>query len=167
MERNDKLSPAKDPRGVTVKLRQCIVTIALTAALVGSALPMAAQSGEKFTARLAWVPIAGPNDRVNVTGKGSATGTLSGRKLTISGSFEGLAGPATIARLHQGITKGARGAAITDLTVSKGASGTLSGSVDLTAPQVEALRQGKLYVQLHSEKGVAPDGSNLWGWFLK
>ena len=148
-------------------LRQCIVTMAMTAALAGSALPLAAQSGEKYTARLGWVPTAGPNDRVNVTGKGTATGTLSGRTLTINGSFEGLAAPATVARLHQGIAKGARGAAITDLTISKGASGTLSGSVNLTAPQVEALRQGKLYIQLHSEKGVAPDGSNLWGWFLK
>ena len=147
-------------------LRQCIVTMAMTAALVGSALPLAAQGGEKYTARLGWVPIAGPNDRVNVTGKGSATGTLSGRTLSINGTFEGLAAPATLARLHQGIAKGARGAAITDLTITKGASGTLTGSVDLTQPQVEALRQGKLYIQLHSEKGVAPDGSNLWGWFL-
>ena len=150
-----------------MRLRQCVVTVAITAALVASAVPLIAQGAEKFTARLGWVPTAGPNDRVNVTGKGAATGTLSGRKLTISGTFEGLAAPATIARLHQGIAKGARGAAITDLTISKGASGTLTGSVDLTAPQVEALRQGKLYIQLHSEKGVAPDGSNLWGWFLK
>ena len=148
-------------------VRQCIVTMAMTAALVGSALPLAAQGGEKYTARLGWVPIAGPNDRVNVTGKGSATGTLSGRTLSINGTFEGLAAPATLARLHQGIAKGARGAALTDLTITKGASGTLTGSVDLTQPQVEALRQGKLYIQLHSEKGVAPDGSNLWGWFLK
>ena len=43
----------------------------------------------------------------------------------------------------------------------------LSGSVDLTVAQVDALRQGKLYIQVHSEKGVAPDGSNLWGWLLK
>ena len=148
-------------------LRQCVVTMAMAAALVGSALPLTAQSGEKFTARLAWVPTAGAADRANVTGKGSATGTLSGRKLTIAGSFEGLAAPATVARLHQGVAKGARGAAITDLTISKAASGMLSGSVDLTPPQVEALRQGKLYIQLHSEKGSPPDGSNLWGWFLK
>jgi len=150
-----------------VTLRQCVVTVAIVAAFVASAAPLGAQGTEKFTARLGWVPTAGPNDRVNVTGKGSATGTLSGRKLTISGNFEGLAAPATIARLHQGVAKGARGAAITDLTVSKGASGTITGSVDLTAPQVEALRQGKLYIQLHSEKGSAPDGSNLWGWLLK
>jgi hypothetical protein len=152
---------------VTVTLRNSVVTIMMAAALLGSALALRAQSGEKFTARLGWVPTAGPNDRVNVTGKGAATGTLSGRKLTISGTFEGLAAPATVARLHQGIAKGARGAAITDLTITKGASGTLTASVDLTAPQVEALRQGKLYIQLHSEKGVAPDGSNLWGWLLK
>jgi hypothetical protein len=150
-----------------VTLRQYIVTMATTAALVGSALPLAAQGGEKYTARLGWVPTAGAADRANVTGKGSATGTLSGRKLTIAGSFEGLAAPATIARLHQGVAKGARGAAITDLTVSKAASGMLSGAVDLTPAQVDALRQGKLYIQLHSEKGSAPDGSNLWGWFLK
>ena len=148
-------------------LRQYVVTVAIAAACVASAAPLTAQGTEKFTARLGWVPTAGPNDRVNVTGKGAATGTLSGRKLTINGTFEGLAAPATIARLHQGVAKGARGAAITDLTVNKGASGTLTGSVELTAPQVEALRQGKLYIQLHSEKGVAPDGSNLWGWFLK
>ena len=148
-------------------LRQYVVTVAIAAAFVASAAPLTAQGTEKFTARLGWVPTAGPNDRVNVTGKGTATGMLSGRKLTINGMFEGLAGPATIARLHQGVAKGARGAAISDLMVSKGASGTLTGSVDLTAPQVEALRQGKLYIQLHSEKGVAPDGSNLWGWFLK
>jgi hypothetical protein len=141
--------------------------MAMTAALVGSVIPLTAQGTEKFTARLGWVPTAGAADRVNVTGKGSATGTLSGRKLTISGSFEGLAAPATIARLHQGVAKGARGAAITELTVSKAASGTLSGAVDLTLAQVDALRQGKLYIQLHSEKGSAPDGSNLWGWFLK
>ena len=150
-----------------MRLRQCVLTTVMAIALAGSALPLAAQSGEKFTARLGWVPTAGANDRVNVTGKGAATGTLSGRKLTITGSFEGLAAPATVARLHQGIAKGARGAAITDLTVTKAASGMLSGSVDLTAPQVDALRQGKLYIQLHSEKGVAPDGSNLWGWLLK
>jgi hypothetical protein len=141
--------------------------VAIAAAFVASAAPLTAQGTEKFSARLGWVPTAGPNDRVNVTGKGTATGTLSGRKLTINGTFEGLAAPATIARLHQGVAKGARGAAISDLMVSKGASGTLAGSVDLTAPQVEALRQGKLYIQLHSEKGVAPDGSNLWGWFIK
>jgi hypothetical protein len=83
------------------------------------------------------------------------------------GSFEGLGGPATVARLHRGVARGARGAAIADLTITKGTSGMITGSVMLTPEQVESLKQGKLYVQVHSEKGIAPDGSNLWGWFLK
>src|SRR5215510_15543336 len=141
------------------------MAIALAVALV--AISVAAQSGDKYTARLGWVPTAGANDRANVTGKGNATAVLAGRKLTITGTFEGLAAPATVARLHRGISKGARGNPIADLTITKAASGMLSGSVDLTMDQLESLKQGKLYVQVHSEKGVAPDGSNLWGWFLK
>jgi hypothetical protein len=141
-----------------------IAAIALAAATVSA--PVSAQTGDTYTARLGWVPTT-PADRPNVIGKGSATGTLAGRKLTISGSFDGLAAPATVARLHQGIAKGARGSAIGDLTVTQGASGKLSGAIDLTADQVEALKQGKLYVQLHTGKGVPPDGSTLWGWFLK
>ena len=90
-------------------------------------LPLRAQGTETYTARLGWVPTT-PTDRPNVTGKGSATATLAGRKLTISGAFDGLAAPATVARLHRGIAKGARGAAIADLTVTQAASGKLSGS---------------------------------------
>jgi CHRD domain len=150
-----------------LRVRYAALAITMVVATMVATDFVAAQAGDKYTARLGWVPTAGPNDRVNVTGKGTATATLSGRKLTITGSFEGLAGPATVARLHRGIAKGARGNPITDLTITKGASGTLSGSIDLTPEQVESLRQGRLYVQIHSEKGVAPDGSNLWGWFLK
>jgi hypothetical protein len=144
--------------------RLAIAAIALAAIAVSA--PLTAQTGDTYTARLGWVPTT-PADRPNVIGKGSATGTLSGRKLTISGTFEGLAAPATVARVHQGIAKGARGAAIGDLTVTQGASGKLSGAVDLSPEQVEALKQGKIYVQLHTGKGVQPDGSTLWGWFLK
>ena len=129
-----------------------------------SGQPGTAQSGDRYTARLSWVPTAGAE---RVSGKGSAAATLSGRALTITGSFEGLGGPATVARLHEGIAKGARGRAVTDLTISKAASGTLSGSATLTPEQVESLRQGKLYIQIHGEKGLAPDGANLWGWLLR
>jgi hypothetical protein len=141
-----------------------LAAIALTA--IATSAPLTAQNDDTYTARLGWVPTT-PADRPNVVGKGSATATLAGRKLTIAGAFEGLAAPATVARLHQGIAKGARGAAISDLTVTPGANGKLSGAVDLTPEQVEALKQGKLYLQLHTGKGVPPDGSTLWGWFLK
>ena len=111
-----------------------------------------------------------------MTGKGAATATLAGTRLTINGSFEGLPAAATAARLHQGIAKGARGKAIADLTITKAASGTISGSVSLTPDQVEALKQGRLYLQVHSERGIPPeqgkaqpdvDNSNLWGWLLR
>jgi hypothetical protein len=135
-------------------------------AVVLAAGVLSAQSAEKYTARLAWVPISGA-DRANVTGKGTATATLTGSKLAITGTFEGLAASATVARVHEGIAKGARGPAIGDLVISKGTSGTISGGIALTKEQLEGLKQGRLYIQVHSEKGVAPDGSNLWGWFLR
>ena len=120
--------------------------------------------GDKYSARLAWVPITGAE---RVIGKGMATATLSGKTLAISGSFEGLGGPATIARLHQGVAKGARGKPVADVTVPKATSGAFSATIALTDEQIEALKQGKLYLQLNSDKGLAPDGANLWGWFLR
>jgi hypothetical protein len=149
---------------MTVKSRAAI-TLAV-AALLAAGADIAAQSADKFTARLAWVPISGA-DRANVTGKGTVTATLSGTKLAINGTFEGLVAPATVARVHEGIAKAARGPAIGDLTISKGTSGTISGAVALTPEQLASLKQGRLYIQVHSEKGVAPDGSNLWGWLLR
>jgi hypothetical protein len=134
------------------------------------------QTADKYTARLGMVPAANGTQQVLVVGKGAATATLAGNRLTINGTFEGLPAAATAARLHQGIAKGARGKAFADLTITKAASGTISGAVTLTPDQVEALKQGKIYLQVHSEKGIAPeqgkaqpnvDNSNLWGWLLK
>ncbi len=56
-----------------------------------------------------------------------------------------------------------RGPAIGDLTASSGTSGTIAGTLELTKEQIDDLANGRLYLQLHSEK--APDG-NLWGWLL-
>jgi hypothetical protein len=101
-----------------------------------------------------------------VAGSGSVSAVLTGSKLSISGIFEGLRSPATIAQLHKGPVRGVRGPLVFDLTVTKGSdptSGTVSGSFDLTPLQIADLEKGRLYVQLHSEK--APDG-NLWGWLL-
>jgi len=142
------------------------LVVALTVALTVAMPPALRAQGapEKYAVRLDWVPIAG-TDRV--TGKGAATAQLSGKALTINGSFEGLGGPATIMRLHQGIARGARGRAVTDIPVPKTTSGSFMATLTLTDEQVTALRQGKLYLQLHGDKGLAPDGANLWGWFLR
>ena len=135
---------------------------AALAACVLVALPAltAAQSARSFRGRLSPVPI--PAALPTVTGVGVVTATLSGTTLTIAGTFEGLASPATVAKLHRA-PKGIRGPAVFDLTITPATSGKISGSLDLTPAQVEDLGRERFYVQLHSEK--APDG-NLWGWLL-
>jgi hypothetical protein len=120
-----------------------------------------AQQTRTFTARLSVVPITVAMQSV-VAGRGAAKATLTGNKLTVEGTFDGLRSPATVARIHLA-PRGMRGPSILELTASKGTSGTISGSVELTPRQVEALDKGSLYIQLHSEK--APEG-NLWGWLF-
>jgi hypothetical protein len=122
-----------------------------------------AQSGETYKARLTALP-ADARTRPELAGIGSASAVLTGSKLAITGSFEGLRSAATTAQLHSAVAAGVRGPAIQDLTISKAASGSISGSVDLTAPQIESLKKGGLYIQIQSEK--APDGV-IWGWLLR
>ena len=149
-------------------LKRALVLMTVMVVTAGAGYQVAAQTADKFTARLNHVPIAGANDRANVTGKGAATATLAGARLTITGTFEGLPASATVARLHRGVAKGARGPAIGDLTITKGVSGTLSGTVTLTPLDVDHLKAGRLYVQVHSERGIPKeDGSTLWGWLLR
>jgi CHRD domain len=130
-------------------------------ALMG--LSLAAQSGETFKARLSPLP-ADARTRADLAGSGSASALLTGTKLGITGSFEGLRSAATTASLHSAVSAGVKGPAIGDLTISKATSGTISGSIELTPQQLTSLHKGGLYVQIHSEK--APDGV-LWGWLLK
>lgn len=135
--------------------------------LVGAAVCVAAvaaqaQAARTFKARLSPVPIDLAMQST-IAGSGSVTAVLNGNKLTLNGTFEGLRSPATAARIHKA-QKGIRGPAVMDLTVSKGTSGTISGTIELTPQQIENLQKEWLYVQLHSEK--APDG-NLWGWLMR
>ena len=101
--------------------------------------------------------------QATVSGSGSLTAVLTSSKLTVNGTFDGLRSPATIVQMHKSPTRGVRGPVVFDLTATQGTSGTITGTVDLTAAQVADLEKGLLYVQLHSEK--APEG-NLWGWLL-
>jgi hypothetical protein len=122
----------------------------------------AAQGARTFTARLAPVPRDAAM-MASITGGGTVSAVLTGTKLSITGSFDGLQTPATVARIHKGSKAGVRGDAALDLEVARGTSGTISGTFDLTPAQIADLEQGRLYVQLHSEK--APEG-NLWGWLF-
>lgn len=125
-------------------------------------IPTAAQGGNTFQGRLSKVPVDAKAVPIMV-GTGHAKGTLQGAKLTVTGNFEGLGSNATIAQLHTSHNAGIRGPVIADLTVTKAAKGTLSGTVDLKPDQVDSLKKGHLYVQIHTEAG--PEG-HLWGWLL-
>lgn len=115
-----------------------------------------------FKARLSPVSMDA-SMRSTVAGSGSVSAHLTSSKLLINGSFEGLLSPATVVQVRESTVTGVRGPAIFNLTITKATSGTISGSIDLTPEQVEALRKGRFYVQIDSEK--APEG-NLWGWLL-
>ena len=139
-------------------MRQRLICIALFCA----AVPLGAQTNRSYRARLAPVPID-VSMQATVAGSGSITATRSGNKLTLTGTFEGLRSPATIAQLHKGPVTGVRGPSVGDLTVAKATSGAITGTIDLTPALQEDLDKGRLYVQLHSQG--AADG-NLWGWLL-
>jgi hypothetical protein len=146
--------------------RAATVTL-LAAALLTLASAGAAQNGqsaETFKARLSPVPISVAM-MSTIAGYGSLTATLAGKQLTIQGTFEGLRSPATTVQIHRA-PKGIPGPVVPnlELTATKSVKGAVSGTLELTPDQIADLRNGRLYVQIQSER--APDG-NLWGWLLQ
>ena len=129
--------------------------------VIAVVLSLAAQ--DTFKTRLSPVPIDAQL-APTITGHGSVLAVLAGNKLTVSGTFEDMRSAATAAHLNQSKMTGVRGLAVHELTVTKAMAGNVSGSVDLTPAEVDALRKGMLYVVVSS--AGAPDG-NLWGWLLK
>ncbi len=97
-------------------------------------------------------------------GKGTATATLEGDTLSISGSFIGLTNPATKAHLSLSRGPGIPGTPFAALTLTGDVAGKVTGQIKLDASQLAALRSRKLYIQLDSEK--MPSG-HLWGWLLE
>jgi CHRD domain len=136
-----------------------------TLVAIGIATVAIAQGSETFAARLDWVAISG-SERDDVSGGGSVTASLSRSRLTLTGCFAGLPAAATRADLHQGVATGARGPLIAQLEITHGTDGTISGAIALSREQRAALLAGQLYLQLHAERGVAPDNAVLWGWLL-
>jgi len=142
-----------------MRKRNALAAVLVIAAVVSPR----GQSGRNFKARLSPVPVDIAM-MANISGSGSATAVLAGDKLTITGTFDGLKSPATIAQMHKGPVAGVRGPVVFDLEVTKGTSGTIKGVLTLTPVQIADLEKHRLYIQIHSEK--APEG-NLWGWFFE
>src|SRR5262249_16030495 len=94
-----------------------IFAVAIGLGLHMMGVSLQAQTGEKFKGRLAPVPALGIAPAA-VAGVGASSATLSGRKLTVSGTFEKMASAATVAHLCLGPVTGVRGESVFDLTVS-------------------------------------------------
>jgi hypothetical protein len=139
------------------------VAVAASAIALCLALTLAAQGGDTYKTRLSALP-ADAKTRPDLAGVGTVTATLAGKKLTVNGTFEGLKTNATMAEIRNGVMAGVRGDAIGTLTVTKAMKGSVTGSIDLTDPQIEHLKKGGLYVQLYTEK---PTDGTLWGWLVK
>ena len=146
-----------------MRLRRHFTALLLGIGLAGLTVSQAAGGGETYKARLTALP-ADARTRPSLAGIATVTATLSGSKLSLTGSFDGLLSPATKAELHSAVAAGVRGPVIGDLTIAKATSGSISGSADLNPQQIENLHKGGLYVQIYSEK--APEGV-IWGWLIQ
>ena len=154
------------PRVVVKLVARCLAVLLAVSTLLAFAVEVEAQSGTLIRARLASAPPLGV-PRETVAGSGAVWWTLNGSTLEIDGSFERLASAATIARIHMGPFTAVRGEPVFDLTVRKTAdetSGLIGGSVELSPEQVQALRDGRFYVQLYSE---GTENGHLQGWLLQ
>lgn len=105
-----------------------------------------------------------------IAGRGQATATTDGNSLTVKGDFHGLPSNATAAHILLSPIAGVPGKPVADLDITKSTSGTISGSVTLNGAQATALRTGRLYIQVDSEKAPedtswGPKGT-LWGWLF-
>lgn len=106
-----------------------------------------------------------------IAGRGMATATSDGKTLTVTGDFHGLPSNATEAHVFLSPVTGVPGRAVADLDVTKSTSGTISGNVKLNSADAAALRTGRLYVQINSEKAPTDDApwgpkGTLWGWIF-
>lgn len=140
----------------------CVRAVAIAAALLASGHAFAADV--EFAASLEPAPMTMAT-RANLTGTGMVSARLADSTLSVTGTFSGLASPATGVHLHSGLMTGVPGPAFADLTLSGATSGNFNGSAKLTRAQLQALNSGALYVQIDSEKAPEPDGT-LRGWLL-
>jgi alcohol dehydrogenase (cytochrome c) len=139
-----------------------IATLVLAGSLAAPALSSDDLSAQAtpYRARLSPLPVDGRSVST-ITGVGQVRATLTGNRLTLTGSYSGMSSPATGAHLHLA-PAGQRGLVAAPLELNAGA-GEITGTITLTDEQLAALRSRSLYVQVHSEEN--PQGE-LRGWIF-
>jgi CHRD domain len=142
-------------------LAACLVVVCCWAS---PAVVSAQSAGDSFETHLGHTGIADAS-MPTIMGAGGVLATLSGQTLKVEGQISGMNSPATDAHLMRGGGIGIPGAVMSNANLTLDPGGKISGSVQLSADQVAALRAGAIYVQVNSAKSPAPAG-HLWGWLL-
>ena len=137
--------------------------VVLACVLAGAAGggPLVAQSAEEFAGRLSRMPV----DRAtspSISGGGEVRATLAGSELTVSATFAGMSSVATAAHVHRAPIARPGPVAFT-LDVPETAAGRIEETLTLTDAQLETLRDGMYYLQIHTADN--PRGE-LRGWLL-
>lgn len=124
-----------------------ILITLIAASMLAACAPM--NSGTSFGATL-----SGANERptpVQTAAVGAVTATLDGMTLNLSVSFSGLSGNAAAGHIHGPADKDASAGVLFPFKkVPAAPDGTFTESVTLTDAQVQELRAGKYYVNIHT-----------------
>jgi hypothetical protein len=119
----------------------------LIASFVLLSLPAFAQ---KYEAKLDAAQEVPPKQS---SGTGSATIVLDGDKISYDVDYQGLTGPATMGHIHGPADVGANAGVLVPFA---NPTSPIKGSATLTPAQVTALKDGKMYVNIHT--GQNPGG---------
>lgn len=92
---------------------------------------------------------------VTTAGRGSATASLSGDTLDYTVQFSGLSGPATGAHFHGPASPG-QNAGVQVNIGQGGLTSPIEGSAQLTDQQIDDLKAGRYYINIHTAKN--PNG---------
>lgn len=126
-----------------------------------STITIASAQTTEYRARLSELPVT-PQTYRTITGVGEVFATLDGSTLSVRGTFEGMSSAASAAHIHNA-PKAMNGPPIGAIEPTPLPAGEVTGELELTAEQIEALRNEELYIVIHSENNP---GGELRGWLF-
>ncbi|HKF73359.1 MAG TPA: CHRD domain-containing protein [Stellaceae bacterium] len=138
-------------------MKHRMTALAIAAAVAGAGL-VACQQQQAATApaaTLTWKAHLTAKDEVPPnasTGTGDGTFTLNTatNELTWSVTFSGLTGPATVAHIHGPAAPGQNANPVVGFDPPKAAAGEIKGSNVILKSQVEDIKAGKWYANIHT-----------------